>query len=287
MAADGDVDAIVVGVGSGGTLGGLSRYFADVSPQTEFVLADPAGSIPADYLDNGHIGEAGSWLVEGIGEDFVPPLSDFDGPQRLPHRRRRSLHHRARSAAQGRRAGGLVHRHPAGRRTALLPRTDRTKRVVTFVCDSGNKYLSKMYNDHWMLEQGLLSKPQHGDLRDLIAYRHDEGAAVSAAPDDTLAIVHARMRLYDISQLPVLEGDRVVGLIDEWDLLNAVRADAAHFSLPASSAMTKRVHTLQKAGYEELQATFNHGHVAVVLDGERFLGLITRTDVLNAAPKLR
>ena len=120
------------------------------------------------------------------------------------------------------------------------------KRVVTFVCDSGNKYLSKMYNDHWMLEQGLLSKPQHGDLRDLIAYRHDEGAAVSAAPDDTLAIVHARMRLYDISQLPVLEGDRVVGLIDEWDLLNAVGADAAHFSLPASSAMTKRVHTLQK-----------------------------------------
>lgn len=160
------------------------------------------------------------------------------------------------------------------------------KRVVTFVCDSGNKYLSKMYNDHWMLEQGLLSKPQHGDLRDLIAYRHDEGAAVSAAPDDTLAIVHARMRLYDISQLPVLEGDRVVGLIDEWDLLNAVEADAAHFSLPASSAMTKRVHTLQKeAGYEELQATFNHGHVAVVLDGERFLGLITRTDVLNAGAK--
>ncbi len=51
--------------------------------------------------------------------------------------------------------------------------------MVTFVCDSGNKYLSKMYNDHWMLEQGLLSKPQHGDLRDLIAYRHDEGAAVS------------------------------------------------------------------------------------------------------------
>jgi cystathionine beta-synthase len=157
------------------------------------------------------------------------------------------------------------------------------KRVVTFVCDSGNKYLSKMYNDHWMLEQGLLSKPQHDDLRDLIAYRHDEGAAVSVAPEDTLAIVHARMRLYDISQLPVLEGDRVVGLIDEWDLLNAVQADASHFSLPATRAMTQSVNTLQKeASYQDLLATFNHGHVAVVLDGERFLGLITRTDVLNA-----
>lgn len=89
------------------------------------------------------------------------------------------------------------------------------KRVVTFVCDCGNKYLSKMYNDHWMLEQGLMSKPQHGHLRDLIAYCHDEGAAVSASPENTLAVVHARMRLYDISRLPVLAGDRVIGLIGE------------------------------------------------------------------------
>lgn len=91
------------------------------------------------------------------------------------------------------------------------------------------------------------------------------------------------MRLYDISQLPVLEGDRVVGLIDEWDLLNTVQADANHFSLPATRAMTHSVKTLQKeASYQDLLATFNHGHVAVVLDDERFLGLITRTDVLNA-----
>lgn len=279
-----DVDAIVVGVGSGGTLGGLSRYFADVSPQTEFVLADPAGSILADYLDNGHIGEAGSWLVEGIGEDFVPPLSDFD---QVRHAYRIGDAEAFITARDLLRKEGVLAGSSTGTLLAAALRYCRAqtepKRVVTFVCDSGNKYLSKMYNDHWMLEQGLLSKPQHGDLRDLIAYRHDEGAAVSAAPDDTLAIVHARMRLYDISQLPVLEGDRVVGLIDEWDLLNAVQADAAHFSLPAGSAMTKQVHTLQKeAGYDELQATFNHGHVAVVLDGERFLGLITRTDVLNA-----
>ncbi|PKR40245.1 hypothetical protein CU560_20515 [Serratia ureilytica] len=77
------------------------------------------------------------------------------------------------------------------------------------------------------------------------------------------------MRPYDISQLPVLEGDRCV-LIDEWDLLNAVQADAP-LQPAGRSAMTKQVQTLQKEdGYEELQATFNHGHVAVVLDGERF-----------------
>ena len=156
------------------------------------------------------------------------------------------------------------------------------KRVVTFVCDSGNKYLSKMFNDYWLLEQGLLSKTQHGDLRDFITYSHQDGATISVSPQDALSVAHARMRLYDISQLPVLEGEKVVGLIDEWDLLNAVQADADHFKFPVSSAMTSRVNTLQKeADYRDLLATFNDGHVAVVLDGERFLGLITRTDVLN------
>lgn len=90
------------------------------------------------------------------------------------------------------------------------------------------------------------------------------------------------MRLYDISQLPVLDGEKVVGLIDEWDLLNAVQTDASHFKHPVSNAMTRQVKTLQKeADYRSLLTTFNDGHVAVVLDGERFLGLITRTDVLN------
>lgn len=278
------IDAIVVGVGSGGTLGGLSRYFAEVSPQTEFVLADPAGSILADYLDNGQIGEAGSWLVEGIGEDFVPPLSDFN---QVRNAYRIDDAEAFTTARELLRKEGVLAGSSTGTLLAAALRYCRSqtapKRVVTFVCDSGNKYLSKMFNDHWMLEQGLLSQPQHGDLRDLIAYRFDEGATVSVAPEDTLAVAHARMRLYDISQLPVLAGDRLVGLLDEWDLLNNVQADASQFKLPVRSAMTTRVKTLPKeAGYQDLLETFSHGHVAVILDGERFLGLITRTDVLNA-----
>ena len=74
-----DLDAIVVGVGSGGTLGGLQAWFAEHSPKTEFILADPAGSILADQVDTGRYGETGSWLVEGIGEDFIPPLARLEG----------------------------------------------------------------------------------------------------------------------------------------------------------------------------------------------------------------
>ena len=79
---EGRVDAIVCGVGSGGTLTGVSRYFARVAPQVEIVLADPAGSVLADFVRTGQIGTAGSWLVEGIGEDFVPPIADLSRVQR-------------------------------------------------------------------------------------------------------------------------------------------------------------------------------------------------------------
>lgn len=96
---EGDIDAIVVGVGSGGTLGGLQAWFAEHSPKTEFILADPAGSILADQVDTGRYGETGSWLVEGIGEDFIPPLARLEGTYRVSRQRPRSVPHRAPAAA--------------------------------------------------------------------------------------------------------------------------------------------------------------------------------------------
>ncbi|KAA9001319.1 pyridoxal-phosphate dependent enzyme [Affinibrenneria salicis] len=277
------IDAVVVGVGSGGTLGGLSRYFAQVSPQTEFVLADPQGSILTGYLRDGAQGEAGSWRVEGIGEDFIPQLADFS---RVKQAYSISDSESFGAARELLRKQGVLAGSSSGTLLAAALRYCRAqtepKRVVSLICDSGNKYLSKMFNDYWMVEQGLIQRPPHGDLRDLITYRHDEGATVSVSPDDRLALVHARMRLYDISQLPVLENDRVVGIIDEWDLLNSLKKNARHFSLSARDAMSSRLNTLDKsASHDDLLATFDRGHVAIILDGERFLGLITRTDVLN------
>ena len=78
----GRLDAVVCGVGSGGTLTGLSRYFARVAPAVEMVLADPRGSVLAGYVETGTIGAAGSWLVEGVGEDFLPPICDLSRVRR-------------------------------------------------------------------------------------------------------------------------------------------------------------------------------------------------------------
>ncbi|MEO8004256.1 MAG: pyridoxal-phosphate dependent enzyme [Betaproteobacteria bacterium] len=278
-----DVDAIVVGVGSSGTMTGLSRYFAKVSPQTEVVLADPVGSVLADYVHTGKYGEAGSWIVEGIGEDFIPPIADFSrvkkaysiGDEEACTTVRTLLDKEGILAGSS--SGTLI-----GAALRYCREQKTPKRVVTFVCDSGNKYLSKIFNDYWLIDQGLLKREQFGDLRDLITRRHDERATVTIAPDDKLMTAYARMKLYDISQLPVLENGKVVGIIDEWDLLMASQENPAHFSNAVSTAMTRKIETLGlKTPLPKLMDVFSKGHVAIIVDNDRFYGLITRMDVLN------
>jgi len=282
---DQDLDAVVCGVGSGGTITGLGRYFTEVAPQAEMILADPEGSILADYVNHGTLSEdVGSWVVEGIGEDFIPPVADLDLVKRaytIPDRE-------ALEAARELLAKeGILAGSSSGTLIAAALRYCReqsaAKRVVTFVCDSGNKYLSKMFNDFWMIDQGFIERESHGDLQDLISRRHQEQATVTVAPDDTLLVAYGRMKLYDISQLPVLDADgRVAGIIDESDILLAVFRDEAQFKKPVSSAMITRLETVQAdQPFDALLPIFEHDHVAIVLQGERFLGLITRIDLLN------
>jgi cystathionine beta-synthase len=281
---DRDVDAIVVGVGSSGTLTGLTRFFRHAAPDVEFVLADPLGSVLADYVETGHFGEAGSWRVEGIGEDFVPPLADFERVRRAYRIPDEESIDTARALLE---KEGILAGSSSGALVAAALRYCRAqtepKRVVTFICDSGNKYLSKQFNEGWLIDQGLVTLPRHGDLTDLITRRHDLGATVACRPDESLGDAYARMRRHDISQLPVIEGeDHIVGLIDEWDLLRGVHAEPANFRRPVGEAMSTQLATLHPDdGIDALLATFERGHVAIVVDDGHFVGLITRTDLIN------
>ncbi|RKQ60918.1 cystathionine beta-synthase [Vogesella indigofera] len=280
---DGKVDAVVVGVGSSGTLSGLTRFFGRVSPHTEFVLADPQGSILADHIEHGHHGAAGSWLVEGIGEDFIPPLADFS---KVGRSYRISDRQSFDSARELLRHEGILGGSSTGTLLAAALQYCRAqttpKRVVTFVCDSGNKYLSKMYNDFWLFDQGLHQPPQVGNITDLIARRHDHGHSVVCHPDEPLTVVYQRMRLHDVSQLPVIDGERVIGLIDEWDLLMSVHGEPENFHQPVFTAMSSNVETISpRASLQDLLLVFNNGHIAVVIERERYLGLITQSDLLT------
>ncbi len=156
------------------------------------------------------------------------------------------------------------------------------KRVVTFICDSGNKYLSKMFNDFWMAEQGFLRRPQHGDLRDFISRRHEDSDVVFVGPDDTLLTAFKRMRLAEISQLPVLNAaGEAIAILDESDLLLRVQGAPERFHDAVGTAMNDKLVTVAPTDSpEKLTEIFDRGYVAIVCDGGKFLGLITRTDLL-------
>ncbi|KIP97130.1 pyridoxal-phosphate dependent enzyme [Pseudomonas fluorescens] len=279
-----DLDAIVVGVGSAGTLTGLSRFFKRVQPNLEMVLADPVGSVMAQYSRDGSLPTPGSWAVEGIGEDFIPSITDLSS---VRHAYSISDEESFDHARQLLKAEGILGGSSTGTLFAAALRYCREqtkpKRVVSFVCDTGTRYLSKVYNDQWMTDQGLLQRKGYGDLRDLIARRFEDGRVISVGPDDTLLTAFQRMRLADVSQLPVLvEGKQLVGVIDESDILLGVHEDAARFSQSVSSVMTDKLQTLAPAAtLAELEAVLSRGLVAIIADASGFHGLITRTDMLN------
>lgn len=278
-----DVDAIVCGAGSGGTLTGLGRYFAKVSPRTDMILADPKGSILAPFVNHGIMIEPGSWLVEGIGEDFIPENCDLqfvksaytiDDDESVTTARNVL---RYEGILCGSSSGTLIAAALKYCRSQRIP-----KRVVTFVCDSGNKYLSKIYNQFWLQDHGLDDHIQTHDLRDLIARPFLRGDVVSVGAEDTLQQVYAKMKTFDVSQVPVMDENRIVGLINETDVLLAVVANPSGFSINAGTIMSGKYSKIPvNSEVMDLLPVFEQGRVVAVVDRDQFLGLITPIDFLN------
>ena len=284
---DGEVDAVVVGVGSGGTLTGVGRFMRQASPATEMILADPQGSVLAPLVETGRMIEAGSWAVEGIGEDFVPPNADLSlvrTAYAIPD---------AESFATARELllqEGVLAGSSSGTLLAAALRHCRAqsapRRVVSLVCDSGAKYLSKVFNPAFLAQEGWSHPLRHGTVRDVVVSRYSEGTAVVVRPQDNLRTVFARMRSADVSQIPVMDASgRVVGLVDESDVLAVLlteRDSGKAFAQPVKDVMVTRLETISAdAPLADLAPLFRKDYVAIVIDGEQFLGLATRLDLIN------
>jgi cystathionine beta-synthase len=284
---EGDVDAVVVGVGSGGTLTGVGRFLRKVSPKTAMVLADPAGSILAPLVETGQMTEAGSWAVEGIGEDFVPPNCDLSLVQKAYSIGDKESFSAARELL---RKEGILAGSSSGTLLAAALRYCREqtepKRVVTLVCDTGAKYLSKVFNDAFIAQEGWLDRKVTGTARDVVINPFGEGATIFVSPSETLRSAFARMRSSDVSQLPVIDHGHVVGLIDESDILDALVANEGApqsvFDKPVRDVMVTRLQTIAAdAPVRELLPLFAAGLVPVIMDGDTFVGLATRIDLIN------
>ena len=277
----------MAGIGSGGTITGVARFLKDQGAPTEIILADPVGSVLAGIVNDGVPGPEGSYTVEGIGQNFVPDTADLsliDRAYSIPD---------AEAVATVRELllkEGILAGSSSGTLVAAALRWCREqtepKRCVTFVCDTGAKYLSKVYNDAWLADQGLGEREIHGDLSDLISRKYAKGDVITAGPDDTLDTVFKRMRSADVSQLPIIQDGRLVGILDESDIVHVMNTDEItrqeRFKLPVGTVMTRDLDTVQVTEpLDALIPLFDRDRVAIVLDGETFVGLIARVDLIN------
>ena len=281
---EGDLDAVVAGVGSGGTLTGLAEFFKEKDSSISIVAADPENSIVADAVIKGSYSyEGGSWLVEGVGEDFIPDnldLSLIDDAVTVTDKEAFEILQvllQEEGILGGSSTGTLV----AGAIKWCKKQTE-PKKVVTFICDTGNKYLSKAFNKSWLHDNNLLNKEKAGNLSDLINRRADKGEMITVSQSETLLIAYNRMRSADISQIPVLKDKELLGILDEEDLLLSVTKDQAAFSNSVTEIMTDKLDILQvDASNEDLLAILSEGKVAIIYDKDVFIGFITKVDLIN------
>ena len=281
---EGKLDAFVAGVGSGGTVTGLAEFFKEKNSDLQMIVADPEGSIVADAVTKGNYKyDGGSWLVEGIGEDFIPTNLNLDLVDDAVTVTDKEAFEVLRQLLK---EEGIL----AGSSTGTLvcgaikwcQKQDSPKKVVTFVCDTGNKYLSKAFSKSWLKDNELTEEKEQGNLADLIRKRADKGEMISVKPQDTLMTAYNRMRASDVSQLPVLDEEKLVGIIDEEDLLLNVYKDETLFSKSIDSIMVRDLETIDvNSDEKELYKILSEGKVAILFDANIFLGFITKVDLIN------
>ena len=281
---EGKIDAVVAGVGSGGTLTGLAEFFKAKDPSICMVAADPEGSIVADAVLKGDYAyDGGSWLVEGVGEDFIPDnfnTSLMDDAETVSDKEAFEVLQiilKEEGILGGSSSGTLVAAAAKWCRKQTEP-----KNVVTFICDTGNKYLSKAFNKSWLHDNNLLELEKFGDLRDLINRRADKGEMITVSSGETLLVAYNRMRASDISQIPVMDEGKLLGVMDEEDLLFTVSQEPGKFSDNVSLHMIDKLDTLQfDATKDELLTILSEGKVAIIFDKEIFIGFVTKVDLIN------
>ena len=219
---EGRITHFVAAAGTGGTITGVGRYLKEKNPKVQIIAGDPTGSILADYWrTNGKdVREGVPYKVEGIGQDKLPGTLDMsvvDDFQTVSDRDAFAMARRL-TREEGLFVGGSsgLIAHVALKVAREV--NDPNAFIVTILCDTGERYLSKLYNDEWMRENQLLDT-ERGTLMHVLGRKESETPAlVSTAPGAPVRQALGLMTLHDVSQLPVMEGDNCVGSVSDWSL---------------------------------------------------------------------
>ena len=281
----GRVTHFVAGAGTGGTVSGVGKFLKEKNPKVVVIAGDPVGSLYAGYAATKTLGEGTPYKVEGIGGDKVPTTIWWEHVDQFQQLSDRDSFAMARRLA---REEGILVGGSAGLNVALALKLaqqldDPEAMVVTILCDTGERYLSKLFNDEWMQENQML-EPVRTTVGDLLARRTKPGpAVVSVTPSAAVRQALNLMRTWDVSQLPVLEGDRCVGRLVDGPVMAAALGQPALLDRPVREIMEAPLPEVDASlPYERLAPLLTHDNPAALVhkDG-KLIGIVSRFDILE------
>ena len=287
----GQIDVWIAGMGTGGTITGAARCLKEHNPNIKVVGVDILGSLLYDTWRLGHMPSEPfmkTYKIEGIGEDFVPSTLDLGLIDEVVQVDDRESFLMARRLVreEGIFCGGSSGSAVAGllkSRIVHALRADQT--AVVLLPDSGDRYLSKLYDDNWMRENGFLSNGWGGSRVGDLLNRPDRIDLVTARSDDRMTAVIALMKEYDISQVPVLDGQgQLAGIVTEVDLLEHLlhgghEHDPDETIAPIVNPNVVTVNTT--ASLEGVLTNFERGKVVIVVDEGKPVGILTKIDLID------
>jgi len=284
----GELDVFVAGLGTGGTISGTGKYLKEKKPGIKLVGVDPVGSLYYDFVKTGRITKSFSYKVEGIGEDFFPTtmnLKILDDIVRVDDKEC-FLMTRDLTRLEGLFVGGSGGAAVAGAIKWARENGKPGMRVLVFLCDAGQKYVSKIFNDDWMRENGFLEEqPGLGTVRDLLGARYRKKIATVLATSTVREAIDA-LKTQNISQLPVLEGGKLRGIVQEVDLLRHLISGKKTLDSPVGDLAEGDYATVTPdTKIELLQNALSDAKVAMVTEGEELVGIVAKIDLIDFLAK--
>jgi cystathionine beta-synthase len=278
-----ELDVVVAGMGTGGTISGIGKYLKQKKPDMKMVGVDPVGSLYYDFIKSGRITKPFTYKVEGIGEDFFPSTMNLKIVDEIIRVDDKECFLMTRDLVrlEGLFVGGSGGAAVAGA-IKYAKASGRKENILVMLADAASKYISKIFNDEWMRENGFLDEETSlGTVRDLLGGR-PASSVVTASATNTVREVIDTMKSHGISQLPVLDGGKLRGMVQEVDLLrHLVRGHGTLDSTIADIIESDYATVTPSTKVELLQGVLNDAKIAIVLDREAVVGVVTKIDLID------